>query len=93
MDKVVIGALVTSEKFNYFPEQRRFVSEISDTGYGVLQPVYTDGADIGFVMVSAKTGNEKVFVYTDSEVDNEGELIAYHFHSDCGQYTACIYND
>lgn len=41
--------------------------------------VYDDACDVGFVVVSKKSGNHAVFVHSHTERDREGEIVAWKF--------------
>ena len=66
---------ICSSKFGYYGKARTFCAEVSDLGdYNFKQRVYDDALDIGFEMVSEKTGASRVFLLTDGEIDTEGNI-------------------
>ena len=70
---------VNSGKFSY--KDNTFVAELSSLGKFSLGKVYTDDCDLGFTIVSEKTGNVAVFV--ESGFDTDGEDI-------CGFRFVCV---
>ena len=59
--------------------------------------IYNDACDLGFILMSAKTGNERVVVLEDIEKDVEGDIQAWEFRSvpvgDEKSFTVLIFND
>jgi hypothetical protein len=67
-----------SSKFTF--SKNTFISELSDLGPSArFERVYDDACDIGFSIVSEKTGNHAVFALNRYETDGENDLIAIHF--------------
>ncbi len=72
MTKTLKPAPVSTRQLSWFADERRYVGEISSTnGFG---RVYDDACDEGLTLVSARTGNEQVFVVADVDVDSEGDV-------------------
>jgi hypothetical protein len=71
---------VSSSKFTY--HQGTFVCEDSDFGkVGLIDrlgQVYDDACDLGFTIVSQKTGREVVFAQ-DGEDRRDGEVMGWRF--------------
>lgn len=99
----IIAREVNSNRFHY-DGRRRFVAEASDFGplreavrfgHPFLSQAFDDAADVGFRMVSAKTGKSVLFTLTNTIEDNDGDVSAWEFESyrldpPC---TAIIFND
>jgi hypothetical protein len=84
-------APVSTRQFTYGAESHSFVAEMSDlNGFG---QVYDDAADVGFTMVSSRTGREVVFVVADEQRDGEGDILFWTLKSTDGKFTATIFND
>lgn len=68
-------ATVSSKNFDWFPERRTFIAEMSELPeHFRFEQVYPDACDAGFHMLSHRTGQEIVFVM--SATDMSGEDIA-----------------
>lgn len=53
--------------------------------------LYADACDVGFYVVSQRTGRKVLF--TESDVERrEGELVAYHYEADGGLHIT-VFND
>jgi hypothetical protein len=71
-------APVSSRQFSWhgprrFGDEGEYVGEISSTnGFG---RVYDDAADEGLTLVSARTGQEVVFVVDHTERDRDGDVL------------------
>ena len=66
---------VSSLKFRWLSNYKRFMADISDLGPDFsFDRVYNDAYDVGFVMVSHKTGAEVKFVITTHCTDREGDI-------------------
>lgn len=73
-----------------------FSAEASDLRDLKLGRVYDDACDMGFTIISEKTGNGVVFVQTEDTLDSEGDLLAINFVSVTPGLThlkAVIFND
>lgn len=57
------------------------VSDIGGYWNALLQPLFDDACDIGFTVVSHRTGKEMKFLWASDEYDSEGELIGMRFVS------------
>lgn len=71
-----IGTRINSNMFDYVSDSKTFVTDVSQLSHSRLDPLsqlYHDACDEGFVMVSAKSGDEVEF-YMD-EVLHHGEDI------------------
>jgi len=69
---------VSTKDFTYNSETRTFVTEVSNLRFSPGR-IYDDACDIGFYMVSEKTGNKILFIETSPEFDADNELICYNF--------------
>ncbi len=85
-------------------EGNYFTGDISDLGPNFrLQQVYADACDVGFVLVSARTGKELTMVQCDTISDSDGEVKGWGFEPtrksirQIGQHVAhlrvILYND
>jgi hypothetical protein len=70
-------APISSDRFTYLKDEKVFAAEASDLPRNMLGRVFDDACDLGFTMISARTGVEMVFVQIDTLRDREGELM-YH---------------
>ena len=71
---------ISSERFNYFGDLKSFVAEHSDlNGYDIRQSLYDDACDVGFEIISEKTGESRIFLFTNQNNDNEGDVISWTF--------------
>ena len=79
----------------------RGVTEASDLNrIKFLSRIWDDACDVGFAVVSAKTGKLVVFYldYTDwgfgrNQDVEQDEIAGWNFKSICGRYTILIIND
>ncbi len=77
-----IPKLPTS-KFTYIKENRTFVTEASDIHGFDPRRIYDDACDIGFYMVSDKTGKKILFVEEGPDYNDDNELICWNFSAHC----------
>jgi hypothetical protein len=67
---------ISTERFLYLDTEKVFAAEASDLGSDFeLGRVYDDAADVGFTLVSQRTGDRLVFVLYQQHRDGEGELL------------------
>lgn len=75
---------------------RKGAAEASDLGCtaGIApgRRVWSDACDVGFLVVSDRTGTEKLFTLAHERRSADNELEAWVFVSEDG-FTATIYND
>jgi hypothetical protein len=72
---------IPSSLFTYDEETKTFSTEISDLGPGFrFQLIYDDAREVGFQMVSTRTGEVVTFYLEAPHFDGEGELT----HWTCG---------
>jgi hypothetical protein len=72
--------LVNSSRFTYRKCDKQFISEISSLGKGFrMERVYPDACDVGFTMVSDKTGKQVVFVEEDEVRDVDNDILYWLF--------------
>lgn len=74
---MIIASKVSTDRFTWLKEDRKFVSELSSLK-GVIGRVYDDAADYGFILVSARTGVEKLFTNVGESYQN-GKLVSMLF--------------
>lgn len=76
----LIAPKYSSKNFTYTPDKSGmggvFSIEMSMLqALGGIQQVWNDSVDAGFVMVSAKTGNEAIFTCTEIKHDGERDVV------------------
>ena len=74
---------LSTNKFTYNPKTKTFVCEASDLRGFEPRRIYDDACDIGFYLVSEKTGQKVLFVENELAYDNDGDLISFNFSSYC----------
>ena len=89
---------VSSKMFNYNAAAQVFTADASDLGRGFnLGQVYDDACDVGFTIISAKTGKPAVFVETETHYDaNDDDVAVWEFNCvtpGLKNLKAMIYND
>lgn len=73
---------VSTKRFTYNAVTNTFTAEASDLGSNFrLGRVYDDACDMGFTLMSARTGKEVVFYLSHTERDREGELLYDEFRA------------
>jgi hypothetical protein len=86
---------ISSSRFSF--KGNTFSTEASDLGRSFeLDRVYDDALDLGFSIVSAKTGKIAVFAFYNHEKDGEGDLVSWIFRCVTPGLThlkAVIFND
>lgn len=69
---------ISSKRFTF--TENTFVTEASDIRpHYPFDRVYDDAADVGFSIVSAKTGNSVVFRHKHTHQDSEGDIVKWEF--------------
>lgn len=79
---MIIGKEIGTKHFDWIPELSEFVAEESDLrgrGYNALGRLYDDACDQGFVLVSHKSGAKIPVYLAETETDNEGDIVGWHF--------------
>jgi hypothetical protein len=84
-------APVSTRQFTYDAPTKNFAAELSDMNG--LGRVYDDACDVGFTMVSARTGRQVVFVLAEEKRDGEGDTLLWEYRSIDGEFTATVFND
>lgn len=75
---------INSNRFNYDKQEQHFSGFASDARLR-LGRLYPDACDVGFIMVSERTGKELTFYLDEEETrkgllaNKEGEITAWHF--------------
>jgi hypothetical protein len=64
---------IHTSRLNYNAAERTFSEEASTIG--APGRVYDDACDVGYTLVSARTGREVVFAETFTRYDNEGDIV------------------
>ena len=68
---------ISSNRFTY--SKGTFVSEFSSIPDLVYRFIYDDAYDVGFCIMSEKTGKLEYFYFSEEIRNNEGELMAHVF--------------
>jgi hypothetical protein len=69
-------------------------AEASDFGRSVwCRRVWSDACDVGFVVVSPRTGVKKLFTLVREERDGEGEVTSWKFVECGGDVCITVFND
>jgi hypothetical protein len=93
---MIIGTKIPSELFSNKNSERSLYAEASDlTGYKFLGHLYDDAADVGFVMVSERTGQEQAFSLSIEKRNDDNEIEYWVFTTLIGGklYFCKIWND
>lgn len=93
---VLKPAPVSTAFFHFNRSTSTFSAEESTlraNGFRGFGRVFDDACDIGFTMVSIRTGREVVFAQAGEDRDREGDLRFWTFKSLDGVYTATVFND
>lgn len=71
----VVGQRVRSSEFTWNAATRAFVTDASDYGHQarLFARLYADACDVGFVLVSARTGEEAPFYLDESATERDGD--------------------
>lgn len=69
---------ISTDKFTWDAEKRRFIAEASELRKFQFGQVYDDACDVGFTLVSAHTGFQVRMVET-TPIMHDGELVANVF--------------
>lgn len=69
---------ILTDKFTYDPSTRTFFAEMSDLGPGVFDRAYSDACDLGFTLVSLRTGRVVDYVISKECLDHaDGGVVAW----------------
>lgn len=82
MKSQAIGTRINSRSFGYSTMTRTFHAEIAELEHARLDAfdqLWADEGTKGFVMVSAKTGEEVPFVLDHTEREADGDTMAWRF--------------
>jgi hypothetical protein len=93
---MILNNLIThsSSKFHYDSKTKEFVTEYSNLAVREFMcRIWDDAYGTGFVMKSAKTGKELLFLFCTADRSGENEIEGWHFCSINGKFTALIIND
>lgn len=72
----IIARKISTSRFTFHRETKTFVAEASDfSRMDLAGRVYDDAADAGFVMVSERTGQKILCLYSGDKRDGENELL------------------
>lgn len=79
-----------------------FASDLAALRDGYFGPIYDDACDLGFVLVSPKTGNHTWWYVEDEHTDREGDVTHWTLKATpetvrkfpkLGAYTLTVFND
>lgn len=65
--------MISTKQFHWSPEQRALIADASDLGNLQMIQAYPDAADLGFDLVSARTGRVVRMVQSADCIDKDGE--------------------
>ena len=89
--------MYTTKEFTYDKSTDTFIAEASDLPIFHHAKVYTDACDVGFILASSKTGNERLVTLVDTMRDAEGDVQCWTYASipvgDEKSFTVLIFND
>jgi len=85
---------VSTKMFHWHAEDKVFTQEISSLGKADLfSRLYSDACDVGFELVSHKTG-KKVVMYFSSRETNDGDILSWCFKpTDNHRFSVIVFND
>lgn len=66
--------MLSTSRFSYNPETKTFSAEASDLGKMPMRRVYPDACDLGFDLVSQRTGNSVTVVHNHRE-ERDGDVL------------------
>ena len=95
---MITGTKISTKMFFYDKADKTFSQEASSLGNALLTGrLYSDADNLGFVMVSHKTGREIPFSLEATQYHN-GDLVSWKFHSvteypSTESYTVRVWND
>lgn len=78
---MIIGQTIPSHFFTYSKDHKSFVAEASElgaNGYSFMGFLYDDALDLGFVLMSDRTGNLADFYFVEKELVTD-ELVGWIF--------------
>jgi hypothetical protein len=55
--------------------------------------LYADACDVGFYVLSERSGNRMLFTEEKVERDAEGETVAWHYVNEAGTIRITVHND
>ena len=62
--------IINSESFTYYKDENTFSTFASDVEFK-LERIFPDSCDLGFTMISERTGNELAFYVAKTETSDE----------------------
>lgn len=80
-------------KFSYDSSTKTFTSEISTLNpCGQLHKrIWHDSCDVGFFILSPKTGKKMLFIWYNHIQDRDGEFQGHKYQSKCGLYHIMVF--
>jgi len=81
---MIIANKISSNNFCFLAKHKTFTVDLSELPrtFNPTTPVYDDACDAGFVMISAKTGKEIIFILDNVVRNEDNELMFYEFTAD-----------
>ncbi len=98
-DMILRPREISSKPFTISPrDPNHWVAEISDLGPNFqFERVYDDACDVGFTLISSKTGKGVVFALEAEERNRDGDILMWHFVSVTpghkNKYKITLFND
>lgn len=80
---MIIGPRINADRFDYQQDSKTFVEEISTLSSGkpvkLWGQLFDDACDLGFVLVSPRTGKEIPFYLSSTDQDCDGDVTGWNF--------------
>jgi len=83
MSKMKFIPELSTKQFTYNPATKTFVCEASDLRGFEPRRIYDDACDIGFYLVSEKTGKKILFCEVGPTRDEDDDLVSFNFSAHC----------
>jgi hypothetical protein len=94
--------MFNSKLFSINPKTREFVADASDLGNFKLDRIYPDACDMGFEMVSHRTGQSVKWYLMTEMYNGDGDITAWSFnltpesarkYPDLANWVVLVFND
>lgn len=80
---------IQSNHFTFDSKSRKFIAEHSDVKlFNPSTRIYDDACDVGFFMISKKTGAKVLFFENGVEKNSENEIEAFKYSANCRENPA-----
>lgn len=95
---MVIGPKISTDMFFWHPEMGMFTQEVSSLNGFQPGQLYDDACDLGFQLISSRTGEAMPFYLHETVSNDEGEVLEWVFHSASrdprlAKLQVCVQND